>query len=158
MHQAVWQGSVVSIHIAPDAKAAMESVNEVCAVAGRGLEGDRYFHRTGTFAGKPGPDREITLVESEAIEVFERDYGAQLRAGDARRNIVTRGVPLSDLVGREFRVGQVLLRGIRPCEPCAHLAALTGQKVVPGLTQRGGLRAQILRGGVIRVGDPVGEA
>ena len=157
MHQALWQGEVVSISIAPAARASMVSVREVGAVAGRGLEGDRYFYQTGTYAHKPGPDREVTLIAHEAIEAFEREFGAQLNAGDARRNIVTRDVPLNDLVGREFRVGEVLLRGIRLCEPCAHLAQLTGQKVVPGLVHSGGLRAQILTNGTIHVGDLIRE-
>ena len=158
MHQAFWQGKVVFLHIAPAAGASMASVPEVRALAGRGLEGDRYFNQTGTYAKKPGPDRHVTLMAMEAIEAFERDFGARLNAGDARRNIVTRQVPLNDLVGREFRVGEVLLRGIRLCEPCDYLARLTGQKVVPGLVHRGGLRAEILTDGIIRVGDVVREA
>jgi MOSC domain-containing protein YiiM len=98
----------------------------------------------------------VTLIEIEAIEALERDYGVKLSPGDARRNIVTRGVALNHLVGKEFRVGEVVLRGIRLCEPCQHLVQLTGQeKVLPGLVHRGGLRAQVVKGGVIRVGDAV---
>jgi MOSC domain-containing protein YiiM len=98
----------------------------------------------------------VTLIEIEAIEALERDYGVKLSPGDARRNIVTRGVALNHLVGKEFRVGEAVLRGIRLCEPCQHLVRLTGQeKVLPGLVHRGGLRAQVVKGGVIRVGDAV---
>jgi MOSC domain-containing protein YiiM len=150
------QGRVVSIHIADRAAGPMKSVTEVRAVAGRGLEGDRYFLKRGTYSSKHGPDREVTLIEIEAIEALERDYGVKLSPGDARRNIVTRGVALNHLVGKEFRVGEAVLRGIRLCEPCQHLVRLTGQeKVLPGLVHRGGLRAQVVKGGVIRVGDAV---
>ncbi len=152
------QGRVVSIHITPQATSPMQSVTEVRAVAGQGLEGDRYFLKRGTKSSKPGPDREVTLIEIEAIEALERDYGVKLSPGDARRNIVTRGVALNHLVGKEFRVGEAVLRGIRLCEPCQHLVQLTGQeKVLQGLVHRGGLRAQILKSGAIRVGDVVEE-
>jgi len=133
----------------------MRSVDEVRAVPGRGLEGDRYFSRGGTYSDRPGPDREVTLIESESVEALGKDFGVDIGVGDARRNLVTRGVSLNDLVGREFRIGEVRLRGLRLCEPCTHLSSLVGQDVVPGLVHRGGLRAQIVRGGVIRVGDPV---
>ncbi|TMI90280.1 MAG: MOSC domain-containing protein [Bacillati bacterium ANGP1] len=133
----------------------MIPVKEVRAVPGQGLEGDRYFHRKGTYSEKPGPDREVTLIEIEAIEALKRDYRVALDPGDSRRNIATRGVPLNQLVGREFTVGAVGLRGIRLCEPCGHLEGLTREGVRAGLVHRGGLRAQILTGGVIRPGDPV---
>lgn len=147
--------TVVSIHIAGEAQREMRSVPEVRAVAGRGLEGDRYFRRKGTFSGNPGAGREITLIEIEAIEALESEYDLKLDPGDARRNVVTRGVRLNDLVGREFNVGEVTLRGVRLCEPCAHLARLTDRRALPGLVHRGGLRADIVRGGVIRAGDPI---
>lgn len=149
-------GIVVSIHITPSAGEPMASVPEVHAVPGKGLEGDRYFKDLGTYSNRPGPDREITLIELEAIEALGRDYGTNIIPGDSRRNLVTRGVALNHLVGREFRVGEVALRGIRLCEPCSHLVKLTGQEnILPGLVHRGGLRAQILTGGRIRVGDAV---
>ncbi len=135
----------------------MQSHQEARAVPGKGLEGDRYFHATGYYSDKPGPDRELTLIEMEAIEALERDYDARMEAGDTRRNVVTRGVPLNHLVGRDFRVGEVQLRGLRLCEPCAHMAQLAHEKALPGLVHRGGLRAQIVKGGMIRVGDPVTE-
>ncbi len=152
------RGAVVSIHVSPTAAGPMRSVDEVRAVPGQGLEGDRYFAGGGTYSDRPGPDREVTLIESESIEALARDYEVDIRPGDARRNVVTRGVSLNHLVGREFRVGDVLLRGLRLCEPCTHLARLVGHDVVPGLVHRGGLRAQIVRGGVVRVGDGVEAA
>ena len=133
----------------------MQPVLSVNAVAGKGLEGDRYFNASGTYSKKSGTHREVTRIEIEAIEGFERDYGVKLEPRNSRRNIVTRGVALNHLVGQEFRVGEVLLRGIRLCEPCGHLAELSQAKVLPGLVHRGGLRAQILTGGTIRTGDDV---
>lgn len=150
-------GVVVSIHITPTGKGQMVSVKAVKAVKGRGLEGDRYFYQMGTFSNKPGADREVTLIEIEAIAALERDYGIQVYPGDSRRNIVTKGVPLNHLVGKKVRIGEVTLRGIRLCEPCSHLERLTEKRGVrAGLIHRGGLRAQILTDGIIQVGDPIG--
>lgn len=156
-------GVVVSLHIAPAAGASTQPVTEVRARPGKGLEGDRYFKEVGTYSGKPGPRgqppaREVTLIEIETIEALKRDYDIEIDPGASRRNIVTRGVSLNHLVGREFRVGEVSMRGIRLCEPCAHLEALTQRGVLKALVHRGGLRAQILTDGVIRVGDPVRTA
>lgn len=155
-----WTGEVISIHIAPAREVPTRSVPSVHAVPRRGLEGDRYFAAKGTYSDRPGPWREITLIEVEAIEALARDNELRIEPGDARRNVVTRGVALNHLVGREFRVGDVRLRGVRLCEPCAHLESLTRQGVMSGLVHRGGLRAQILTEGEISVGDriePVGE-
>lgn len=156
----MWKGSVVSINTAPAAGEPLVPVSEVRAVMGKGLEGDRYFRQVGTYSDHPGPRgapaaREVTLIEIEAVEALQRDYGVEMNSGDSRRNIVTRGVPLNHLVGREFRVGEVVLRGVRLCEPCSHLEGLTKKGVLRGLVHRGGLRAEILKDGVIRVGDPV---
>lgn len=152
-----WSGEVVSIHIAPAGSAPMTAVTQARATPGKGLEGDRYAAQTGTFSNRPGPDRHVTLIEIEAVEALKRDYQIELEPGNARRNIVTRGVPLNHLVGCDFRVGKVKLRGIRLAEPCSHLEALTCQGVQRGLVHRGGLRAQILAGGLIRVGDTIQE-
>lgn len=149
------KGTVVSIHVAATASGPMASVEAARAIADRGLEGDRYFHRRGTYSKRPGPDREVTLIEIEAIEGLKRDYGVEIDPGASRRNIVTRGVPLNHLVGREFQIGEVTLRGICLCKPCAYLERLSRQGVLRGLIHRGGLRAQILIGGMIRVGDRV---
>jgi MOSC domain-containing protein YiiM len=150
----MWNGTVESIHIASAAEARMEAHDQVLAIPGAGLEGDRYALKKGTFY-KPKPDYELTLIEAEAVEALRRDYQVDLAAGDARRNIVTRGVPLNHLVGREFRIGDVRIRGIRLCEPCDHLQRMTGKQLIEGLCHRGGLRAQILTQGTIRVGDEI---
>jgi MOSC domain-containing protein YiiM len=136
---------LISIHVAPTPGAPMQSVESVAAVAGKGLQGDR------NFPAKRIEDQ-VTLIEREAVEALGRDYGATLSAGDARRNLVTDGVALNHLVGREFTIGEVRLRGIRLCEPCTHLQHLTGVKVLPGLVHRGGLRAEILQGGELKPG------
>ncbi len=149
------KGNVVSINITSAEGQAMHSLTEAHAVPGMGLEGDRYFYQTGKYSDKHGPGRQVTLIEIEAIEALEREEGIILSPGDARRNIVTRGVPLNHLVGKEFRVGEVTFRGVRLAEPCGHLAGLTQPRVEPALVHRGGLRADILNEGVIRVGDVV---
>ena len=150
----MWSGTVESIHIASAAERPPQSVVHAMAVPGAGLEGDRYALRLGTFY-KPESDHELTLIEAEAIEALRRDYQVELAAGDARRNIVTRNVPLNHLVGEEFAIGEVRIRGIRLCEPCDHLQRVTGKSVIKGLLHRGGLRAQILTEGTIRVGDVI---
>ena len=150
----MWNGSVESIHISAAAQGRTQSVGQATAIPGVGLEGDRYALKLGTFF-KPEPDYELTLIEVEAIEALRRDYQVELAAGDARRNIVTRNVPLNHLVGKEFAIGDVRIRGIRLCEPCNHLENVTGKPVIKGLLHRGGLRAQILTRGTIRVGDVV---
>jgi len=152
----MWTGTVESLHIASAATVPTCAVEEVQAIPGVGLEGDRYALKQGTFY-KPEPDFELTLIEAEAIEALRRDYEVEIAPGEARRNIVTRGVPLNHLVGREFRIGDVRIRGLRLCEPCSHLQTVTGRFVIKGLRHRGGLRAQILTAGIIRVGDRVQE-
>jgi len=130
----------------------------VRAVPGRGLQGDRYFSGVGTFSPSPQkPDFEVTLIQREHIDAFASSSGIAFTARDSRRNLVTVGVDLNALVGREFRVGDVLVRGMRLCEPCGHLAAQTSPEVLRGLLHKGGLRARILTEGEIRVGDPLAE-
>jgi len=153
----MFEGTVLSINIAPDGAAPMQTVNEARAIPGRGLEGDRYFDGKGTFS-KAKPDRELTLIEAEAIEAMKSELDVDYALSDSRRNVVTRGVPLNHLVGKEFWIGDVKARGLRLCEPCSHLQKLSHQKVLPGLVHRGGLRAQILSEGTIRVGAVVSEA
>ena len=147
-------GTIESIYIAPAATATTVSVKEVLAIPGVGLEGDRYALGQGTFY-KPEPDYELTLIEAEAMEALKRDYDVELAPGESRRNLVTRGVALNHLVGRDFHIGEVKARGIRLCEPCDHLQRVTGRELIKGLRHRGGLRAQILTRGTIRIGDSV---
>ena len=151
-------GTIVSIHMAATGGAPIKSVLEAQAVEGKGLEGDRYAAKLGTYSHDPGSGREVTLIEIEAIEALRRDYQIVLEPGLTRRNIVTRGVYLNHLVGEEFCAGAVVLRGTRLCDPCAHMEKLTVKGALRGLIHRGGLRAEIVKGGVIRVGDVISAA
>jgi MOSC domain-containing protein YiiM len=161
----LWQGYVVSLHIAPAAGHPMTVVPEVRAVPGRGLEGDRYFLGQGHYSARPSwGGREVTLIEVETLEALEQGVvnaagerlGLRITPAETRRNIATAGVPLNHLVGRTFWVGPVRMRGTRLCEPCRYLEDLTGRPgLLSALVHRGGLRAQILNEGVIRTGDPV---
>lgn len=146
-------GKVETIFIANTAQ-PMHAVDSVVAVKGRGLQGDRKF-RDGKGGKDDSPQQELTLIEAEAVEAVNRDCGMSLAADETRRNVVTRGVALNHLVGRTFRVGAARCRGIELCEPCGHLEKLTGKPVVKALLHRGGLRAEILEGGEIRVGDSI---
>jgi MOSC domain len=148
-------GSVEGLYLAPAAEAPCEAVEAVEAVAGHGLRGDRYFDGRGTFGGPGATGHELTLIEAEALEELAAESGIELDPAEARRNVVTRGLDLNALAGRRFEVGEVELAGARLCEPCAHLQRLTRPGVLRGLVHRGGLRADIARGGTIRLGDEV---
>jgi len=151
----MFQGRLEGIYVAEKKRENPHRVDEAQAVAGSGLWGDRYCRQQGTFSKAGSPDREVTLIEIEAVEAMAQEADITMEPGQARRNLVTRGVPLNHLVGKEFCVGVVILRGIRLCEPCGHLEALTIKGVKEGLCHRGGLRAQILHGGVLKTGDPI---
>ncbi len=127
----------------------MALVEQATAHAGRGLEGDRYVGGEGTFSNPYSRGHDLTLIEGEVID----DLGVAPEL--PRRNVVTRGIDLNALVGRRFRVGEVECEGARLCEPCAHLQRLTDPDLLRPLVHRGGLRADIVSGGVIRVGDAV---
>ena len=137
----MFEGRLEAIYVGSEKRADLQPLSQVEVVPGLGLVGDRYYQQKGTFS-KPGSiDREVTLIEIEAIEALKRESELLLQSGQARRNLVTHGVPLNHLVGKEFQVGEVVLRGIRLCEPCGHLESLTIKGVKDGLIHRGGLRA-----------------
>ena len=138
-------GLVEALILAPSAEAPVALVDEALAIVGQGLQGDRYAGGAGTFAsGRPGSA--LTLVDASVLDSFGRDI-------DHRRNVVVRGTDLNALVGREFMLGEARCRGRRLCEPCAHLDRLNGGGVLRPLVHRGGLRADIIGGGTVRVGD-----
>jgi MOSC domain-containing protein YiiM len=147
-------GTVEGIFIAAENGELPQPVDRVRALAGKGLEGNRYF-----FADGNAPDgRALTLIAAEAVEAMEREHGIALEAAATRRNVVTRGVDVNSLVGKRFRVGDVECIGVELCEPCTHLQSLTKPGVIKGLAHRGGLNADILSDGEISVGDAVAEA
>jgi hypothetical protein len=144
-------GRVEAVLTAPDAESPLARVDRAEAVAGRGLEGDRYFGGRGTFSG-PGRGYQLTLVEAEVLDSIDLPWE------QARRNIVTRGVALNALAGHRFTVGSVVCVGRRLAEPCAHLERLTRPGLLRPLVHRAGLRADILEGGSISTGDEVAVA
>ena len=148
-------GTVEGVYVAAAAEAPCVAVEAAEAVAGRGLRGDRYFDDQGTFGGPGASGHELTLIEQEALDELAAKSGVALDPADARRNVVTRGIDLNALAGRRFAIGEVEIVGRRWCEPCAHLQRLTTPGVLRGLVHRGGLRADIVRGGTIARGDQV---
>ena len=149
-------GVVELLAVAPLAEAPMQLVTRARALPGRGLEGDRYANGSGTFSprGAHRPGYELTLIAAEVVEeLTTRDAG--LDFARTRRNVLTRGVDVNALVGRDFRIGDVRCRGLRLAEPCAHLERLHGPGLLRPLIHRGGLRADILTDGEIRLGAPV---
>lgn len=153
-----FDGALRSIYVGAHG-APLRAVESVRALEGRGLEGDRYADADGEFSDNDGPQRQVTLIEIEAIRALETEYELVLEPGDARRNLVTEGVPLNHLVGREFSVGDVRLRGVKLCEPCGYLQQLLGVDGLVGkLAHRAGLNAELLGGGEIRVGDRIVRA
>lgn len=138
--------TVVAIHLGEERNPELWPVESVRAVAGKGLEGDRYF-----FADGADPGRALTLVEEECVE------SVGLEPGATRRQVTTRGVRLNDLVGKRFRVGEVECYGVELCEPCSHLEQLTRPGIMRDLVHRAGINADILTDGAISVGDRVEE-
>jgi MOSC domain-containing protein YiiM len=148
-------GVVEGLFRAAASAGAMESLARVALIAGVGVEGDRYAAGRGRFSASGRSGQELTLIEAEAIEALEQEHGIELDAADARRNVVTRGVDLNALVGRGFEVGEVTCYGQRLAEPCSWLQSMTPAGTLRGLVHRGGLRADVLAGGVVVLGDRV---
>ena len=148
-------GVVRAVYVAAEAGQPVSAVPRVRAVPGQGLEGDRYFFGRGHFSRWPGTGRQVTLIEEEVIEAVRREHGLDLDEGRSRRNLVTAGLRLNDLVGRRFRVGTAVLRGMRLCPPCDYLEGLLGAEVMEALKGRGGLRADVVEEGIIEVGAGV---
>src|SRR5688572_678726 len=151
----MFNGKLLAIAIARQAKGTMENVDSIEVIAGEGLLGDRYGSGIGAaqFQGRRKPENEVTLIAREAIEAANNEYNYTIAHLDTRRNLLTEGVPLNDLVGKTFRVGRVLLKGLELCEPCGYLEKRTFVGIKAALKHRGGLRCCVLEGGEIRVGD-----
>lgn len=151
---AVWQGRVISIFVAPKSADEMVPLSSVRALADRGLEGDRFFRDSWNAIARS--DKAVSFIEDEVLELAAEELGLESIAQKTRRNIVTRGVPLIDLLHREFVVGDVRMRGIRLFEPCGHLVQVSKLPgIFKALNHRSGLKAAILTDGVIRVGDRI---
>lgn len=148
-------GVVRAIHIAPESGVPMRSLEEVEAVAGRGLRGDRYFDEKGTYsASARSTPRDLTLIESETLEALKREAGIEIPTGAHRRNVTTRGIELDPLVDEEFAVGTAVCVGVELCEPCSYLERLLEiEGLHDALVHRGGIRARIIDSGEISVGD-----
>lgn len=161
-----WAGTLLHIHIAPSASYEMEELAQANLIAGRGIEGDRYFLGTGTYSSKPDV-RDITLIEAEVLEQLKAGepkipgITLDLQPKDHRRNLTTKGVPLNHLVGKRFKVGDAILRGARLNFPCQYIEELLGMpRLFEGLLNRSGLNCAIEKGGIIRPGDriiPLGD-
>lgn len=147
-------GTVEHIHIADRPGAPVRPLSSVAATPRGGLAGDRNAKPPGA-AYESSDSCDLTLIEAEKLEELEREHGIELAPGESRRNITTRGIRLNDLVGREFWVGDVLARGVELCEPCSHLQSLLGKPIIKPLIHKAGLRADVLSGGTISIGDSV---
>jgi uncharacterized protein len=147
-----WNGVLQKIHISPAKYVPMTAVDAVEAVAGQGLQGDRYF---GVFNEAEATN--ITLIAQEDLDAVRQEYDFPITADQTRRNLLTVGVPLSHLVGKRFRIGEVVLEGVEICEPCKGLAEFSGygNPIISAMLHRAGLRANIIKGGVIQVGDTI---
>ena len=152
-------GRVEAMFICPEASASMQPLTEAQAIAGVGLAGYRYSSGTGFYSDRPRADggRELTLISVEMLDDLFADSGIRLTPLESRRNLLTSGIGLNELIGRRFTIGDVLCEGIDYCTPCEHLVELTGKPVLKPLVDRGGLRARIVSGGTIAIGAAVRE-
>ena len=150
-------GQVKGIYVAGTSGAGISGHQMVSLKAGKGIVGDRYYSETGKNRShyKGEPDWEITLIESEELEAFNSAGGHKFHESDFRRNLVTEGIRLNDLVGKRFNINGVIFYGVQLCEPCASLQRRLGVRILPDMIGKGGLRAQIHGIGVISVGDSI---
>lgn len=150
-------GEVIAIHIARSASEPMQALRQAVACAGSGLDGDRYHLGMGFYSQVPTDPgaRELTLIAEEALAEVTAETGIEIPLHEHRRNITTRGIDVDALLGQQFRIGEVVCEGVRACPPCNHLDELTGKRLLKPLARRGGLRARIISGGELRIGDPV---
>lgn len=148
-------GSVIEIWLTSAAAEPMRRVPSVEALPGRGLAGDRYALGGGTWARYPDLEKQVTLIDRDDVAAVAAEAGSALSPGDTRRNLVTSGVDLPDLVGRWFTVGDALLFGMKRCPPCTHLERLTGTRLVKAMLDRGGINAAVFGGGHVFEGAAV---
>jgi MOSC domain-containing protein YiiM len=145
------QGRVEAIFVTSEHGQLPAAVERVHARAGRGLEGNRYYWAEGDAP----PGRAVTLIAAEAMEAVAGEGQVSIEPAATRRNVLTRGIDVNDLVGKRFRIGDVECEGVELCEPCLHLESMTQPGVIKALVHRAGLNADILNDGRISVGDAV---
>jgi MOSC domain-containing protein YiiM len=152
-----WIGVVRFLHLTPRAFLPMRAMPEMRLIAGKGIEGDRYMigREEGFYSHKPEDGRQVTLFEFETLIALKRDANIDLGPEEHRRNVTVEGVPLTHLVGRQFWLGETLLEATRLSIPCRHIEEITGKAIFDPLINRSGLNCKILKGGTVRVGDPV---
>ena len=147
--------TITGIYTAPAMGGSMMGHAKVALKPGKGIVGDRYYSETGknrsTYKGQP--DFELTLIESEVIESFNKEGGHSFHESDFRRNLITKGVRLNDLEGQHFTINEISFYGVRLCEPCASLQRRLGVSILPELVGKGGLRAQVKGSGILSVED-----
>jgi hypothetical protein len=150
-------GTVREIFTTHAANEPMVGHAETEAIPGKGLAGDRYELGVGFYSNTPitSGARELTLIDVRAIADVTKETGLPFTSIESRRNLITSGVDLDALIGQAFSIGEVVCEGVRACPPCLHLEELTGKKVMKALVRTGGLRARIVQGGTIRVGDAI---
>jgi MOSC domain-containing protein YiiM len=144
-------GQVEAIFVAAERGELPAPVDRVRARAGRGLEGNRYYWAEGDAP----PGCAVTLTAAEAMDAVAQDGDVAIEPAATRRNVLTRGIDVNELVGKRFRIGDVECEGVELCEPCTHLESMTQPGVIKAFAHRGGLNADILTDGEISVGDPV---
>jgi MOSC domain-containing protein YiiM len=149
-------GRLVAIYTTTAGGEPMNGHDELRAVAGAGLEGDRYATKLGEYSERGGPGREVTLIAREAIAAAN-ERGVTIAEHETRRNLVTEGVDLTNLIGKTFAVGEAVLVGVRGCPPCAYLEEITRPGVKAALEGGDSLRADVVRDGTLRVGDEIVE-
>ena len=152
-----WQGTLQAIGISPAGAEAIQLVDSAEAIAGKGLAGDRYFEGNGSHSEKPGTGREVTLIAQEDLDAAASEHNLPVTHEESRRNLLTAGVPLNYLLGKRFKIGDVILEGKRLCEPCNTLAKSSGygKKLLSVMVHRSGLRCDIIQGGTISTGDTI---
>lgn len=146
-------GAVVKIFVAPGGGVPMQAVEEIEAVAGRGLKGDRYSHQDGYWTG--ADECEVTLIEAECLEEISAKTGVNVEGGEHRRNIITQGIRLDSLLGKRFQVGSAIFEYDRPRPPCGHIESLTEAGMTRALLERGGICARVVASGTIRPNDSI---
>ena len=154
--------TVEKIFITKTRREPLQEISSAILEAGKGIVGDRYHQRAMQFlaAGDEVQANHISLISKQALDAFLRHNNAEIDYKDFRRNVLTSGIDLHTLIGKQFTLGTALCQGVEDCEPCAFLAATVHRAILPELEKKAGLRAIIIEDGILQVGDriiPIGE-